>query len=418
MSDEVSIFRRTDFRWLWTGQTISVVGSQIAGLAFPFLAVELLHATELQMGLLNAADTAAFLIFGLLAGAWVDRWRKRKVMIWADVIRLFATAVVPVLWFTDQLNIYHLMVVGAIVGIATVFFDVGYQSYVPILLPAEQIGSANSALETTNQIARIGGPAVVGGLLSLFAAPVLMIIDAGSYLVSAVTLTRFRDNETPKPKEERRPLQEEIREGVRFVWTQPLLRSISFCTASTNFFSTILFTLLPLFLLRDLDLSASVYGTMMSISAVGGLVGATSTAKLIKAFGEGPVIVGSAVVGGFSFLMLPFATLVEPWLAVAIVAVSGFITSFTVLSYNITQVTARQRLCPPELLGRMNASIRFFIWGVMPIAALVSGFIGDWQGILPVMWLGAIGVLLSSGFVVFSPLRNLRELPSHPERNS
>ena len=150
---------------------------------------------------------------------------------------------------------------------------------------------------------------------------------------------------------------------------------------------------------------------------MGGLLGASATARLIKAFGEGPVIAWSAVIGGMSFLLLPIASSQGELSAVILVGVSGFVTSFTVLTYNITQVTARQRLCPPELLGRMNASIRFFIWGVMPISALLAGFLGDRLGLTSTMWIGAVGALLASGFVVFSPVARLRELPSAPSVN-
>ena len=410
MTGTRQLMRRTDFRWLWSGQTISVLGSQVAGLAFPVLAVSILKANEAQMGLLNAADTAAFLFFGLIAGAWVDRWRKRKVMIVADAVRLAATALIPLLWYLDVLNIYHLMAVGAVVGIATVFFDVAYQSYVPVLLPSEHIGPANSALETTNQIARIGGPSVVGVLLGIFKAPMLLVVDAISYALSAFSLMMIRDEEKPQPKEERQPLRKDIAEGVAFVWQQKMIRAIAMCTASTNLFSTICMTLLPLLLLRDLELTPAIYGTMMSVASVGGLIGAVSTTPLIKLLGEGPVIAASAVIGGLAFLLVPLAATLPREYAIVLVAAAEFISFFTILTYNITQVTARQRLCPKPLLGRMNASIRFFVWGVMPIGSLIGGWLGSTFGILPTMWIGAVGTLLSAGFVVFNPVSRLREV--------
>lgn len=410
MTETRQLLRRSDFRWLWSGQTISVLGSQVAGLAFPVLAVSILQANEAQMGLLNAADTAAFLLFGLIAGAWVDRWRKRKVMIVADVVRLAATALIPLLWYLDSLSIYHLMLVGAIVGVATVFFDVAYQSYVPVLLPSEHIGAANSALETTNQIARIGGPSVVGVLLGVFKAPMLLVVDAFSYALSALSLMMIRDDETPQPKAERQPLRKDIAEGVAFVWRQQMIRAIAFCTASTNLFTTIAMTLLPLLLLRDLELTPAVYGTMMSMSSIGGLLGALSTTRLIKWLGEGPVISLSATIGGLSYLLVPLAGGLSRASAVWVIGAAQFIFFFTVLTYNITQVTARQRLCPKPLLGRMNASIRFFVWGVMPIGSLIGGWLGSTIGILPTMWFGSIGALLSAAFVVFNPVGRLREV--------
>lgn len=169
--------------------------------------------------------------------------------------------------------------------------------------------------------------------------------------------------------------------------------------------------LFPIFVLRTLGLEPGVFGLLMSVGAVGGLLGATTTARLIKTMGEGPLIAISAVVMGLSAMLAPLAGMVDIRFAPYLLAASGFIGAFTVLTYNITQVTARQRLCPPELLGRMNASIRFFVWGVMPIGAFVGGVLGTYIGIVPTMWIGAIGSFLAAGFVVFSPLSRMKELP-------
>ncbi len=195
MKRERPLLRNRNFLWLWGGDAISQLGSQFTLLAIPVLAVTILQATELEVGFLNAAQTAAFLLVGLPAGAWVDRMRKRRVMITADLVRAVALGVIPVLAITGTLHIWHLYVVAAVVGIATVFFDVSYQSYPPILLPGNQIGSANSKLEATAQVARIGGPGLAGGLLAIVSVPVLFIVDAVSYLVSAFAIWKIRDEE-------------------------------------------------------------------------------------------------------------------------------------------------------------------------------------------------------------------------------
>lgn len=406
-----SLLKHSGFRWLWAGQTISEVGSQLTGLAFPVLAVTLLQATEFEMGLLNAANTAAFLIFGLLAGAWIDRWRKRKVMLVADVIRMLLHFLIPALWFSGNLEMWHLIVIAGIGGIATTFFDIAYQSYVPILVPDHHVGTANSRLETTNQLAGLGGPALVGFLLHWIKAPALLIADAFTFFFSALALGRIKDTEVPTPKHERRPLKTEIAEGVKFVWKQKLIRTISFCTATSNLFSNIGHVLFPIFVLRTLGLEPGVFGILMSIGAIGGLLGATATARLITLLGEGPLIAISASIAGLAAILTPLAGTLDATYAPYLLAVSGFITSFTVLTYNITQVTARQRLCPPELLGRMNASIRFFVWGVMPIGSFIGGVLGTVIGIVPTMWIGAIGGIGAASFVVFSPLARMKQLP-------
>jgi hypothetical protein len=407
--------KHAGFRWLFAGQTISVIGSQFSALALPVLAVTVLGASEWQMGFLTAADSSAFLLFGLIAGAWVDRWLKRKVMIVADLVRGFALLVLPVLWLMGLLQFWQLLLVGAIVSVATVFFDVGYQSFIPILVAKDQIGSANSVLETSGQISHVAGPGLVGLLLTILKAPWLILADAASFFVSAFTLFKLRDDEVQKSIESRRPLRTEIAEGLHFVWRQPLIRAISFTTATSNLFSTITFTLFPLLMLRDLGVSPASLGIVFSIASVGGLLGATATAKLIKVIGEGTLISLSAVVMGLAGLLVPVAAMLPQMSALILIGISQFITSFTTLSYNITQVTARQRLCPPELLGRMNASIRFFVWGVMPIGALLAGWLGSVLGIQITLWIAATAALLSASFVVFSPLTRLQVMPDIAE---
>ena len=399
-----------NFRWLWLGQGVSQLGAQFTMLALPVLAVSLLGATEWQIGALNAAETAAFLIVGLPAGAWVDRMLKRRTMIVADLVRVVALGSVPVLWFAGSLEMWHLYIVGAIVGVATVFFDVSYQSYIPILLPSEQIGDANSKLEATAQVARIGGPGLAGALLTIVSAPVLLIADAVSYLVSAVAIWRIADTEQPVDRSQRESLPKEIAEGVRFVFAHRLLRAIVGTTATSNLFSTIAFTLAPILILRELDLGPVGLGVAMSAGAVGGLVGAMTTPWVTRLIGEGTSIVVSAIVASIAIAALPLAA-VFPAVALPILAVGEFITLYSVLVYNITQVTMRQRLCPPKLLGRMNASIRFVVWGVMPIASLIAGALGTAIGLLPTLWIAVVGGLFSFSFVLFSPLTTMRTLP-------
>ncbi|HEX4057319.1 MAG TPA: MFS transporter [Galbitalea sp.] len=412
MTTVESVRRNRGFLWLWGGQGISIFGEQFTGLAIPVLAVSLLNAAAWQLGVLNAASTAAFLMVGLPAGAWVDRWLKRRVMIMADVVRTVALAVIPILWFMGLLNIWELIVIVAVVGVASVFFDVGYQSYIPLLVKPEQVGPANSTLEATAQVGRIGGPAIAGVLLTIISAPGLIIVDSASYIVSFLSLSRIRDKELPADRALRQPLHKEIAEGVRFVAKQPLIRSISGTTATSNFFSTFAFTVYPIFALRVLDIGSLGFGITLSAGAIGGLLGATLTPRVAKWIGEGRVIVVAAFVSGLAFLPVPLAGFLHGVDAVPVLAVGEFLNGFCVLVYNITQVTLRQRLCPPRLLGRMNASIRCLVWGVMPIGALIGGWFGGWFGILPTIWIGFAGGMLAGLWVLFSPLPRMATLPT------
>ena len=417
MAKNADVIKQPGFLSLWIGQSVSVVGSQITSLAFPVLAVTYLNANEFQMGLLNAADTSAFLVFGLLAGALVDRWIKRQVMLVADLIRMLAVAVIPLLWMLGVLNVYHLMIVGAVISVATVFFDVSYQSYIPILLPKEYIGIGNARLEISGQISGIAGPGIVGALLTFLKAPVLLVIDSVSFLVSAVSLWFIKDREQEKPKTDRKPIVHEIGEGLKFVWNQKLIRAISFTTSTSNMFGTVVATMFALYLLKPefLNLGTAGFGILMSIGSLGGLLGAALTPKLIKLVGEGPLIVLSVLVSEFVQFLIPLAWYIPHQYSIILLAANSFFTSFLALTYNITQVTARQRLCPEHLLGRMNASIRFMVWGSIPIGALIAGILGTVFGVLSTIWIGVILGLFSSCFVLFSPLRTMRKMPDKAE---
>jgi MFS family permease len=230
-------------------------------------------------------------------------------------------------------------------------------------------------------------------------------------LFSALALSRAEDAEQVAPKADRRPLRVEIAEGLRFVVAQPTIRIIALTTAGTNFFGSMIWALSPLLFLRDLHISTALFGLMFSIASVGGLLGGLAAPKLAKSLGEGPLITLSAIISSASMLLIPFAATLPIAVLPYVLTAAEFISSFTVLTYNITQVSARQRICPPQLLGRMNASIRAFIWGVMPLGSLVGGFLGSQFGIMPTIWFAACGALVSGFAMLLSPTRSDKRLP-------
>lgn len=406
-----SLWRHGGFLRLWGGETTSQLGAQLGAIAIPVLAVIVLDATEFEVGVLGAAGTAAFLVVGLPAGALIDRMLKRRVMLRADFVRALAMGVIPLLWFLGVLEMWHLIVLTTIVGIARVFFDVAYQSYIPVLVERDKISDANSKLETTSQLAGIGGPALGGALLTIVQAPAILLTTAATYLVSFVMLSTITDTEVPAAKEDRRPLWIEIKEGLAFVWNEHLLRRIVACTGVGNLFFSFAMTLMPILVLRELGLSPAVLGIATGVGAVGGLLGAAASAKLTAWIGEGTIIVWSAVGFGIAGIVFAAMTVVPAAFTIPVFIAAEFLVSFMVLVYNIAQVSFRQRICPPALLGRMNASIRFVVWGVMPIAGLLSGIVSTAIGVLPVVWIGLVGSLLAAGFVLFSPLVGMRKLP-------
>lgn len=405
-----------DFRLFWFGESIAQLGFQVGLIAMPVIAVELLRASEFEVGVLAAASFAAFLLVGLPAGAWVDRWLKRRTMIRANLARAAAMVAVPVLWWADVLAMWQLYIVAAVIGVATVFFDVCYQSYVPILVRRDQVSQANSALETTAQVARIAGPGLGGLALKVIAAPLLMLADAVGYLVSALCLSRVRDEEQPSDPTTHGRLVDDIREGLSFVWRHDLLRRITACTSLSNLGNTMVFTLVPIVVLRTLGFEPWVMGVVFGVGSVGGIVGAAATPWLGRRLGEGTVIPLAAVASGVALAVVPLSLVVprDPWSLVLLIG-GELVLSFSVLAYNVSQVSMRQRICPPRLLGRMNASIRFVVWGVMPISALLSGVLATAIGLAPTLWLGVVIVILGSLPVLFSRLTGMAKLPDAPE---
>ena len=399
-----------DFRQLWMGDAVGQVGVQLVGLAMPIMAVRLLRADEFQMGLLGTFELLAFLVVGLPAGAWVDRWRKKRVIIAGDLIRGAALLTLPAAWLLDSLSMTQVYVVALVVGTATVFFDVAHQSYLPDLVPARQIGEGNAKLMALQSTASIAGPALGATLIRLVGAPLTIGATAVSMAASVAFVSRIRHVEEVASRDERRPLRTEIWEGLSFVFKQPLLRRIVLCTTLSNFFAAVSSVLLVLFVIRDLHLTEATLGLVFSVGSVGGLLAALTVTRFSRVIGEGRTIPVMALLTAPFAALTPLATQLPP---VPALAVGAFGVSFGAVGYNVIQVSFRQRMCPRPLLGRMNASIRFLVWGSMPIGAFIGGVLGREIGVVPTLWLAAGGFLLAGLTVLFSPLSRMRDLPRH-----
>lgn len=411
----IPLHRDANFRRFWAGDAISQFGMEIGVLALPVIAVTLLDATESQVGYLNAAAFAAFLLVGLPAGAWVDRWSKRTTMIRANALRLLATLAVPALWFAGVLAMWQLYILAALIGVGRVFFDVCYQSYIPFLVTPSQVSDANSKLESTAQIARMGGPAFGGLLLKFISAPVLMIIDAVGYLASILALRGVTDDEQPHDRTQHTRLVADIKEGLAFVAQHRIIRAITMCTGISNFFGTMVMTLMSIYVLRLLAFSPAVLGLIVGAGSLGGLLGAVSARRIGEYVGEGRTIPLTALLIAPAIALVPIASyLPERWMQISVLIFAEAVFGFAVIVYNVIQVSMRQRACPKRLLGRMNASIRFFVWGVMPLGALVAGWLGESLGVITTLWIAAAGQALSAVPVLTSPLRTMREFPDPP----
>ncbi len=393
----VSVSSRGFLRF-WCGQTFSQFGARVGTLAMPVIAVDTLHAGSTQVGILGAASTVSFLLVGLPAGTWVDRWPKRRTMMVAALLRSLVVLAIPCLWFAGRLGIWHLYVVAALVGLATVFFDVAYQSYVPFLVHEGDVGRANARLEAAAQLAATGGPALSGLLLRVVSVPVLMLADAISYLVSLGCLALVKDSEARRTAGRRRSLAAEIGDGLRFVRDQPVIRRLVLAMGFSNLFLCMVVTLLPILALRTIGLDAFMLGVVMTCGSIGGALGASVAPLLRRRLREGTVIAGGLFTAALFVMVDPVAGLLAEHrpLATVLLMTAEFGMTVAALVYNVTQVSLRQRLCPKRLLGRMNASIRFVVWGSMPVAAVLAGWMSSLLGVVPALWIGGIGSLLTA----------------------
>jgi MFS family permease len=408
------LFHNLDFRRLWIGDTISQFGTQVSQLAIPFIATVLIHASAFEVALLGTIEFLPFLLLTLPAGAWVDRLRRRPILIAGDLLRAGVLVTIPIAWELGVLTIWQLYVVGFITGIGTVFFDVAYQSYLPSLVEKEDLVEGNGKLEASQASAQVVGPGLGGGLIALITAPLAILADCLSYLLSAFFVFRIRKTE-PHPEaariaagEAREPLRSQVAAGMRFVVGNPYLRGIAGATSSSNLFSNLGFAVLPVYLYRDLGLSAATVGVIFGIGAIGSLLGALVANRLAGAFGLGRTIIAAIFIGGPAGLLLPLAPagFPEPW-----IVASFLVGSFGSVAYNINQVSFRQAICPTEMQGRMNATMRFLVWGTIPIGSVLGGIVASIIGVHGAIWVSAIGGCFPFLSVLFSPVRTLLAMP-------
>jgi MFS family permease len=408
------LWRHANFLRLWIGQTISQFGSQITFLALPLAAALTLHATPGEMGVLTAAETAPFLLVGLFAGVWVDRLPRRLILLVADFGRGVLLLAIPVAALAGVLTIALLYAVAFVVGILTVFFDVAYQSFLPALVGREHLVDGNSKLETTRSAAQIAGPGLAGTLVQLITAPAAVIVDALSFFVSAGFLVSLRvPTDRLPPRAVRRTIWSEIGEGLRIVVGNPLLRAIAGCTGTANFFGGVAAAVLVLYITRDLGLRPGAIGLVFAMGSVGLLVGALLARRIAGRIGVGATIIAANVLSTAGALLAPLA---HGAVAVTIPLLVGaqFFTGMGGTIYNITQVSLRQTITPDHLLGRMNATMRFIVWGVLPLGGLLGGLLGSLIGLRGTLLVGAVGEIFAVFWVLFSPVRKLREQPTGP----
>ena len=394
---------RADFFKLWTGQTISEVGSRITREGIPLTALLALNASVSQMGILSATGSASILVFSLGAGMIVDRLKKRPLMIATDVARACLLGLVPLAAFTHSLSMPVLLTIAALAGALTVLFDVAYQSYLPVLVPREDLMGCNRRLAMSASSAEMLGPALTGVLVQAITAPIAILVDAISFLASALSVFAISKPEPAPVPHHRISVVSESLDGLRFIWTHPGLRALLLRSAMSFLAMGLIFPLYLLNAIRVVHLSTAALGVCIALGGAGGLVGASIAGRVSKIYGLGPTFFGTAVLIGCAQCFIPLSSQF-PQIGFVFLCMQQFLGDGIWTIYIVNETTIRQSLAPDQVIGRVNGAMQLASRGMLPFGALAGGFLANHFGIVRTLWLAAAGVLLSCLWLL--PLRN------------
>jgi MFS family permease len=439
-----SLFRHPNYARLWTAATVSLFGTQVSQIAIPFIAAVLLNASAGQVGLLTTIEFLPFLLFTLPAGVWVDRFPKKRILVIGDLARAAMIVSIPIAWTLGVLTIWQLYVVGFVNGVMTVFFDVADQSYLPTILERDELVEGNAKLQISLSSAQILGQPFAGGLVGVLSAPFALFIDAISYVASGGLILSIRekaraaagrlrptdpmaavvateaDDVAPSPApaasvavegiagDDAAGMRRQIMEGLRYILRHEYLGNIAATTATSNLFGNIGMAIFPVYAYKVLLLTPTAVGTMGGLGGAGILVGALVANRVQARLGIGRTIVLSAAAFGPISLLIPLAT---PELAFLLLSAFFFLSSIINVTYNVSQVSLRQAITPEHFLGRMNATMRFLVWGTIPIGSLIGAGLSEVIGVRPTIWVGALLSLTPFLAVLLSPVRHLSTIP-------
>jgi MFS family permease len=407
----VGLWRHADFMRLWTGQTISAFGSLVGATAIAFTAILVLHATPFQLGMLAVFRLAPGFLTGLIAGAWVDRLRRRPILIGADIGRAMLLATIPTAAILRHLRIEQLYVITFLVGILSIFFDVAYESYLPSLIGRDQLIEGNSKLSSSASVAELSGLGVAGWLVQLFTAPVTILIDAVSFFVSAISIWVVRAPEPAAVAEVQPNMLREIIEGLRFTLHHTVLRATAACTLSKEFFGGIYGALVMLYMVRDLGFAAGILGSIWAVGGLSSLAGAVSAGSMTRRLGIGPAMIAGLILYSIAMLFIPLAQ--GATLAAALLLIGQQVLGDGAATlYQVNQVSLRQAITPARLLGRVNATAEFLRLGAALVGSLLGGLMGNTIGVRKTLVVGSLGSLLSTLWLAVSPIRALRTAPA------
>lgn len=411
-SDTDSLWRNGDFLKFWCGETLSLFGSQVTNLALPLTAVIVFNASPEQVGFLRFLQLAPYLGLALIFGVWVDRMRRKPIMLVANASRMVLIGLVALLAHIDYLSMGGLLTIACAIGIFSVLFDVSWMSFVPTLVkdPKHYV-EANHKLGVTSSTADVAGPGLAGMFIAVLTAPIALVVDAFSYLVSLLTLASIRTREPrPQPSTVQRNLGRELREGLQWVFGHSILRPLALVAPFCNFSLVIVWTMFLLYAVRDQGLNPAMIGIIFSASSLGGLLGTTVSRAVIKRFPLGPVYAVSMSMIFAGPLLIPLAGGPRP-VVVAMFIASFFISYLGLGVAGVVMVTLRQTCTPQSRMGRMNAAFRTMLYGGGSLGGLAGGFIAGLMGLRTGLTVVAIGSALVLVPLALSPVSRLRALP-------
>ena len=403
------LLRQPEFLKLWAAQSISQLGDQVTLLALPLVAVLTLDASAARMGFLVAAELLPHLLFSLFAGVWIERsQQRRRLMIVADVGRALLLASVPLAYAFDVLTFPQLYVVAFAIGTFAVMFDVSWSTLFVAVVPRRDVVDANSKMSLSRAVSFVTGPSVAGFLVQVLTAPVTLVVDAVSYVGSAFFLMRIRAQEPPVERDGNGVLRN-LREGMRFVLRDELIRADLACAATINLFNFVFHAIFVLYATRELGVSPATLGLALGAGAVGGILGALFAPRLERAIGIGRSVVVGSVLFPAPLILVPIAYGSELQLGLMLGA-AEFLSSVGVMIFDVSAASMTFLRTPDRIRARTAGTFRFVNYGIRPIGALLGGALGTALGLQTALWIGVLGALLGVGWLVFSPIPSLREV--------
>ncbi|MEO8570726.1 MAG: MFS transporter [Chloroflexota bacterium] len=411
-----TLWRNQAFARVWTAATISIFGSLVTRMALPLAAILVLQAGAIEVAVLRSMELIATLLFGLVAGAWVDRLRRRPVLIWADLGRAALLGSIPVAFAFGSLTFIQLLAVALLASILTTFFDSADNAYLPTIVEREQLVDANGALAASGSAAEFMAFGISGFLVQLLTAPFAIALDAISFLVSALLLGSIRREEAPPPPHtDREPVLSEIRDGLRLVRHDPVLRAFAGAQMSLAALWGIFGATWFLFVLEELKIGPAVLGIVAGVGGFSSFVGAIVATRATRRWGIGPVAIAAMFLAAIGNAFIPLAPTALPLVAIGCLVMQQLVADSAVTVYDITEVSVRQTLVRDRALGRVASTFRVAAGLAQLAATIAAGILAEVIGLRATSWLGPLAALVGAAILWFSPIRHLILLPAPAE---